>query len=327
MTWDLVIRGGKVIDGTGMPGFTADIAVRDGRIGKIGRVGEAAVREIDADGLIVTPGFIDVHTHYDVQLDWDPLATPSSWHGVTTAIAGNCGFTLAPAKPEDVPWLAAMLSRVEGMSPAALACGLDFHGGGFGDYWKRFEGRLGINVGSFVGHSAVRRYAMGDAASDRRATEAEIAAMQELVRQAMREGAMGFSTSQIDVHVGDDGREVPSNHASSEEILALASVLAEFDRGAIEIIPRSFAEGYDEADRKLLLDLYRVSGRPIELNILVPHPQHPMGWQRTLDFAHEAFEQGARLRQRRLSAIASCAWRASRHSRGRRTVTQTVWSR
>jgi N-acyl-D-aspartate/D-glutamate deacylase len=214
---------------------------------------------------------------------------------VTTVIAGNCGFTLAPAKPEDVSWLAAMLSRVEGMAPAALEEGLEFTGGGFGDYWRRFEGRLGVNVGSFVGHCAVRRFVMGDDASERTATSDEIAAMQELVRTAMREGAMGFSTSQIDVHVGDDGREVPSNHASSEEILALASVLAEFDRGAVEIIPRSFAEGYDEADRKLLLDLYRVSGRPVELNILIPSPQHPMGWQRTLEFAHEAFEQGARL--------------------------------
>jgi N-acyl-D-aspartate/D-glutamate deacylase len=295
MSWDLVVRGGKVVDGTGMSAFTADVAVRDGRIAKIGRVREAAARVIDADGLVVTPGFIDVHTHYDVQLDWDPLATPSSWHGVTTAIAGNCGFTLAPAKPQDVQWLAAMLSRVEGMSPAALAEGLAFSGGGFGDYWRRFEGRLGINVGSFVGHSAIRRFVMGDEASDRAATVAEIAAMQDLVRQAMREGAMGFSTSQIDVHVGDDGREVPSNHATAEEIVALASVLAEFERGAVEIIPRSFAEGYDDADRKLLLDIYRVSGRPIELNILVPNPQHPMGWRRTLEFAHEAFEQGARL--------------------------------
>jgi len=295
MAWDLVIRAGTIVDGTGMAAFTADIAVRDGRIAKIGRVRESADRVIDADGLLVTPGFIDVHTHYDVQLDWDPLATPSSWHGVTTAIAGNCGFTLAPAKPEDVSWLAAMLSRVEGMSAAALAEGLAFRGGGFGDYWKRFDGRLGINVGSFVGHSAVRRFVMGDAASEREATEAEIASMQELVRQAMREGALGFSTSQIEVHVGDDGREVPSNHASAEEVLALASVLAEFDRGAVEIIPRSFAEGYDEADRKLLLDLYRVSGRPIELNILIPSPQHPMGWQRTLEFAHEAFAKGARL--------------------------------
>ena len=189
-----------------------------------------------------------------------------------------------------------MLSRVEGMSRKALGEGLRFKGGSFADYWQRFDGKLGINVGSFVGHCAVRRWAMGDAASERAATPEEITEMKALVRQAMRDGAMGFSTSQIDVHCDEDGREVPSNHASSEEILELASVLAEFDRGAIEIIPRSFSQGYDEEDRKLLLDLYRVSGRPIELNILVPNQHHPMGWQATLDFCEEAFErEGARL--------------------------------
>lgn len=290
MSWDLVIRSGRVVDGTGMKSFTADVAVKDGRIARVGRVNESALREIDADGCWVTPGFIDVHTHYDVQLDWDPLATPSSWHGVTTALAGNCGFTLAPAKPEDVGWLAGMLSRVEGMSRAALNEGLRFKGGSFGDYWSRFDGKLGINVGSFVGHCAVRRWVMGDDASEREATPAEIEAMQQLVRESMQQGAMGFSTSQIEVHVGEDGREVPSNHASSEEIVALASVLAEFNRGSVEIIPHSFAQGYDESDRQLLKDIYRVSGRPIELNILVPNPHHPMGWRATLDFCNEAFE-------------------------------------
>jgi N-acyl-D-aspartate/D-glutamate deacylase len=223
------------------------------------------------------------------------LATPSIWHGVTTALAGNCGFTLAPAKPEDVDWLAGMLSRVEGMSRSALAQGLRFGGGGFDSYWSRFEGAIGINVGSFVGHCAVRRFVMGDDASERAATGDEIEAMKELVRQAMREGAMGFSTSQIDIHVGEDGREVPSHHATADELVALASVLSEFGRGAIEIIPRSFAMGYDEADRKLLLDLYRVSGRPIELNILVPNPSQPMGWKSTLEFVNEAAKAGARL--------------------------------
>ncbi len=295
MTWDLVIRGGRVVDGTGMRPFTADVAIAGGRIARVGRVTESAARSVAADGCWVTPGFIDVHTHYDVQLDWDPLATPSSWHGVTSALTGNCGFTLAPAKPDDVEWLAGMLSRVEGMSRAALSEAMRFRGGSFGDYWKRFEGGLGINVGSYVGHCAVRRWVMGDDASVREATSDEIGAMKELVRAAMREGAVGFSTSQIAVHVGEDGREVPSNHASAEEVIELASVLAEFDRGAIEIIPRSFSEGYDAKDRQLLRDLYRASGRPIELNILVPNPHHPMGWQATLDFCHEAFEQGIRL--------------------------------
>lgn len=295
MTWDLVVRGGKVIDGTGMGAFGADIAIQDGRVARVGRVTEAAKKTIDADGCWVTPGFIDVHTHYDVQLDWDPLATPSSWHGVTTALAGNCGFTLAPAKPEDVDWLAGMLSRVEGMSRDALAEGLRFSGGSFGDYWARFDGKIGINVGSYVGHCAVRRWVMGDDASERQATPEEITAMQELVRQSMREGAIGFSTSQIELHVGEDGRPVPSNLASPEEIIALVSVLAEFGRGAIEIIPASFAEGYNAKDRELLYEMYRVSGRPIELNILLPSQDHPMGWQETLHFCEEATQRGVRI--------------------------------
>src|SRR5262245_29113731 len=175
-----------------------------------------------------------------------------------------------------------MLSRVEGMSRAALREGLRFRGGSFADYWRRFDGKLGVNAGSYVGHCAVRRFVMGDDASERAATVAEIAAMQEVVRVAMRDGAIGFSTSQLDVHVGEDGRGVPSNHATAEEIIALSSVLAEFDRGAIEIIPRSIADGYSDADRALLLEMYRVSGRPIELNLLLPTPQNPMCWERTL---------------------------------------------
>jgi N-acyl-D-aspartate/D-glutamate deacylase len=295
VTWDLVIKGGRVIDGTGMRGFSADVAVLDGRIARIGRVDGAARRVFDATGLVVAPGFIDVHTHYDVQLDWDPIASPSSWHGVTTVLAGNCGFTLAPSRPEDLDWLAGMLSRVEGMSRAALREGLRFRGGGFADFWGRFRGRIGVNVGGYVGHSAVRRFVMGDDASEREARPEEVLAMQELVRQAMAEGAVGFSTSQLDIHTGEDGRGVPSNHASAQEILALASVLAEFGRGAIEIIPRSFNIGFDEADRRLLQDLYRVSGRPIELSPLFPSAANPMGWRRALDFVNESSAQGIRL--------------------------------
>lgn len=295
MAYDMILRGGLVVDGTGLPGYLADVAIQDGRIARIGRIAEEAKRIIDCDGAVVAPGFIDVHTHYDVQLDWDPIASPSCFHGVTTVLTGNCGFTLAPSKPEDVGWLGAMLSRVEGMSKQALAAGFEFDGGSFGDFWGRLEGRLGVNAGGYVGHCAVRRWAMGDDASERTATPDEIEAMKVLVRESMKQGAIGFSTSQLELHVGDDGREVPSNHASPEEILALASVLAEFDHGAIEIIPRSMSEGYNEADRQLLLDLYKVSGKPVELNILSPTPAHPMGWQSTLDFCRDSAAKGIRL--------------------------------
>jgi N-acyl-D-aspartate/D-glutamate deacylase len=295
MEFDRLLRGARVIDGCGLPGFTADVAIRGDRIARIGRIDAPARRVWNADGLVLAPGFIDVHTHYDVQLDWDPLATPSAWHGVTTVLAGDCGFTVAPARPHDVDWLAGMLTRVEGMSRAALAAGWRFGGGGFADYWGRLDGKLGVNVGSYVGHSAVRRYAMGEAASERAATPAEIALMQELLRQGMREGAVGFSTSQVEVHRGEDGRPVPSNFAAPEEIVALCAVLAEFDRGAIEIIPRSFTEGYDEADRALLLAMYRASGKPVEVSPLTPSSTHPLGWQRKLDWLREVNAQGARL--------------------------------
>jgi N-acyl-D-aspartate/D-glutamate deacylase len=294
--FDLIIRGAKVVDGTGIPSYVADVGVRGDRITKIGRInGDGNARVIDAKGLVLTPGFIDIHTHYDVQLDWDPIATPSCWHGITTVLAGNCGFTLAPSKPEDVDWLAGMLSRVEGMSREALAEGLKFKGGSHGDYWGRFEGKVGVNVASYVGHSAVRRYVMGDDASEREATPAEIEAMRECVRQAMQEGAIGFSTSQLDIHVGEDGREVPSNHASADEVVALAGVLAEFDRGACEIIPRSFGRGYDAEDRELMLRMHEASGRPVELNLLFPSAEDPESWSRSLEWCREENAKGARL--------------------------------
>jgi len=292
--FDLVIKGARVVDGTGLPAYVADVGVKADRIAKIGRIDAEAARTIDAKGLVLTPGFIDIHTHYDVQLDWDPIVTPSCWHGITTVLAGNCGFTLAPAKPEDVDWLAGMLSRVEGMSRAALAEGLKFEGGGHGDYWGRFEGKVGVNVASYVGHSAVRRYVMGDDASEREATPEEIEQMKELVRAAMREGAIGFSTSQLDLHVGEDGREVPSNHASADEVVALAGVLSEFDRGAVEIIPRSFGRGYDEADRELMIRMHEASGRPVELNLLFPSGEDPESWSKSLQWCKEQNEKGGR---------------------------------
>ncbi len=288
MSLDLLIRGAQLVDGTGAPGRQADVGVAGGRIAAIGRVRESATRSFDAGGLLLTPGFIDVHTHYDAQLHWEPTASPSSWHGVTSVLCGNCGFTLAPARPEDCEWLTQMLSRVEGMAPEALRAGLRWRGGSFGDFWRGLEGRLGVNAGGYVGHSAVRRFAMGEAASERVANAGEIRAMQQLVRDAMREGALGFSSSQLELHVAHDGRGVPSNFAAPEELIALASVLREFGRGSLEFIPESFLEGYSKRDRETICAMARASGRALELNLVTPLPAAPEGWRRSVEFAHEA---------------------------------------
>jgi len=289
---DLLIRGAQVLDGSGAPRRQADVGIAGGRIAALGRVADSARRTLDAGGLLLAPGFIDVHTHYDAQLHWEPTASPSSWHGVTSVLCGNCGFTLAPARPEDCEWLTRMLSRVEGMAPEALRAGLSWRGGSFGDFWRGLEGRLGVNAGGYVGHSAVRRHVMGAAASERAASEDEVRAMQALVRDAMREGALGFSSSQLELHVAHDGRGVPSNHAAPEELIALASVLREFGRGSLEFIPASFLEGYSERDRETMLAMARASGRPLELNLLTPLPAAPEGWRRSLDFAREAHAKG-----------------------------------
>ncbi|HEY5170466.1 MAG TPA: amidohydrolase family protein [Acidimicrobiia bacterium] len=290
---DLVVTGGTVVDGTGAPARTADVAIADGRVVEVGQVDASAARErIDADGLLVTPGFVDIHTHYDAQLHWDPTASPASWHGVTTVMTGNCGFTLAPSKPDDLEWLLLMLSRVEGMSADALRAGVPFRGGTLGDFLAGLDGRLGVNVGANVGHCAVRRYVMGDEASERAATDEEIAQMRRLVRSAFDQGAIGFTSSQLELHVAHDGRGVPSNHARPDELVALASVLRDVGRGSIEFIPRTFLNGYDDADRELVLTMARVSGRPVHLNTLTLLPHAPDGWSRSLEFAQSASDAG-----------------------------------
>lgn len=296
MTVDIRIVGATVVDGSGAPRFVADVDIHGDRIVAIGQGGGPARREIVADGLVLAPGFIDVHTHYDAQLHWDPTASPSSWHGVTTVLCGNCGFTLAPAKPEDTNWLVRMLSRVEGMSPEALEEGMDWAGGSFGDFWSALAPQLGVNAGGYVGHSALRRHVMGDAASERAATADEIDRMAELLRQSLMEGAIGFSSSQLAMHVAHDGREVPSNFAQADELTSLSAVLGEFDRMSLEFIPRTFAEGYDSADRRLIADMARQAGCPVELNTLAMLPSNPMSWRQSMDFAHEADAEGLRVR-------------------------------
>lgn len=292
---DLLIRGGRVVDGSGLPGFDADVAIEAGRIARVGRISERARETLDADGLVVAPGFIDMHTHYDAQLHWEPTASPSSWHGVTTVIAGNCGFSLAPALPEDVPWLVQMLSRVEGMSPQTLAAGVHFKGGGIADLARGLEQRLGVNVGLQVGHCALRRYVLRGEAAQRPARPDEIEAMCQLLRAGLREGAIGFSSSQLDLHVDHEGRPVPSNLAQPGELLALARVLGEFPGGAFEFLSRSNLIGHDDADRELMRALARAAGKPMHINPLHRLAHIPDGWSRTLEFAESAAREGLRI--------------------------------
>ena len=297
MSQRVVVRGGRVIDGSGMPGFTADVELRDGRISAVGRVSTIGAEVFDADGLVVAPGFIDVHTHYDAQLHFEPTASPSSWHGVTTVIVGNCGFSLAPAKPADVPWLLRMLSRVEGMSEDALTAGVPFNGGSMGDFLDGLDGRIGVNVAAYAGHAALRRFVMGDAASHRTASNDEIAAMCRLMRASMEQGAIGLSTSQLDLHRDHEGNPVPCNLATREELVALAGVLGDFSHGAIEIFPRTFGnfDGYDDADAELLLQMAEASAKPIHGNVIGVFPASPDGWRRNLAVAETAAARGLRI--------------------------------
>ena len=192
MAYDLVIRNGKVIDGSGLPGFQGDVGVVDGRIVEIGRVSAAARRVIDADGLVVAPGIIDNHTHYDAQVTWDPLCTYSCYHGVTTVVIGNCSLAMAPAHKQDRDNLAGVLSHVEAIPLEAIQAGVQWSWETIPQYLDALDERLGLNVASLIGHSAVRRYVMGDASQERYATDEEITAMKAIVREGIKAGAIGI---------------------------------------------------------------------------------------------------------------------------------------
>jgi N-acyl-D-amino-acid deacylase len=234
--YDLLIRGGFVVDGSGLPGFRADVGVRDGLITDIGRLRGSAARTVDADGLVVAPGFIDHHTHLDAQLLWDPYGTSGPEHGVTSVITGNCGLTLAPVAPGGEDSLVKSFVRVEAMPRKALEAGVPWGWHSFGEYLAALEGRVGVNVGVQVGHIAVRHQAMGEEATERAATPAEIEQMQALVRDAMEAGAVGFSTNRNPRHMREDGKPVASRLADDAELFALCDVLGELNSGVIQTI-------------------------------------------------------------------------------------------
>jgi len=289
--YDLVVKGGRIYDGSGLPAFTADVAVRDGRIAAIGRVDEAAHRALDADGLAVAPGFIDPHTHLDAQLFWDPLASSSNEHGVTTVVMGNCGLTLTPCKPADRDLLVGTFVRVEGMPRKVLETSIPWGWTTHGEYLEALERLpLGLNVMTFVGHCAVRQYVLGEESVEREATEAEIGQMEALVRDGMAAGAFGFSTNRNDRHFREDGRPIPSNVASREEIDRLCAVVGEFQRGAVQ-----FSHGgFKAADH---IDWYNAvaetSRRPVIWQSITHRWSAPDMWRQMLADTAASFRRGA----------------------------------
>ncbi|CAN5855275.1 amidohydrolase family protein [soil metagenome] len=269
---DLVIRNGTVVDGTGAPPQRVDVAVDGRAVTTVGPVGPEGRREVDAEGRIVTPGFVDIHTHLDAQLSWDPLGTSSCYHGVTSAVIGNCGVTFAPCRPEDRRGLAEMMESVEDIPVDAIMGGLSWEWETYGEYLADLDRRPGgLNVGGMIGHSALRRYVMGDRATGD-PTASDLAAMVDLVDEAMTAGALGFSSSRTVLHKGSDGTPIPGTYATVDELVALAGVLADHGRGVFETAamlgsqngatPESTVE-----EVAILAEVSRSSGRPVSFGL------------------------------------------------------------
>ena len=290
MTYDLLIKNGRVIDGSGRPAFHGDVGVARGKIVELGRLSGSARRTIEADGRVVAPGFVDNHCHYDAQVAWDPLCTFSNVHGATTVIIGNCSLALAPVKPEAREKLAGMLSFVEAIPMDVLQAGVPWTWESFPEYMNAIGGRLGVNVGTLIGHSAVRLYAMGDECSDRSATDAELTAMRKVVREALEAGALGLSVTRNMGHFDISGKRIPAACAPESELFALADVLRETGTGVIQCGGGTNPELKD----KLLTRLSEASGRPVMYNTLLENARNPGQWRKHLAHVEETARQGSR---------------------------------
>jgi N-acyl-D-aspartate/D-glutamate deacylase len=265
---DFHIKGGTVIDGTGAAARTADVGVRGDRIVAVGDVDEPAKETLDADGLVVAPGFVDPHTHYDAQLYWDGYATPSSLHGVTSVIGGNCGFTLAPLKESDADFTRRMMAKVEGMPLPALENGVEWSWETFGEYLDGLEGRIAVNAGFLVGHCALRRYVLGPEATERESSPEEVETLAKLLGQSLAAGGLGLSTSRSSTHNDGDNRPVPSRAASEEELLHLCDVVSRHEGTTLEAIVEGCLKGFSESEIELMAQMSARANRPLNWNVL-----------------------------------------------------------
>jgi N-acyl-D-amino-acid deacylase len=297
---DLIVRGGTVVDGTGGPPFSADVAVDRGRITQVGRVDDDAAEEIEAVGRLVTPGFVDVHTHYDGQVTWDPLLTPSSWHGVTTVVMGNCGVGFAPVRPDKHEWLIGLMEGVEDIPGAALSAGIRWGWETFPEFLDFLEEQsLAVDVGTQVPHGAVRAYVMGERGSrNEPATSDDTAAMAKIVREAIEAGALGVSTSRTIAHRAIDGEPVPGTFAAEDELFGIGRALADAGTGVFELAPAGvLGEDLAAADREM--DWMRRLAAEVERPVtfaLIQHDQDPDQWKRMLDLALEVHDMGVPIR-------------------------------
>lgn len=292
--YDLLIKNGTVVDGTGAPRYQADVAVQDGKIAEIGRLNEGAKRTIDADGLIVAPGFVDPHTHYDAQICWDPLITPSSWHGVTSAIMGNCGVGLAPCRPEVREIAAWDLVNVEAIPFDVLSKGVTWDWETFPEYMDAAAKRgSGINLGFLAPLTPFRHYVLGEESMERSATPEETARIKALVKEAVVAGAFGFTTTNAAQHIGYEGRPLACRQADRAEFTAYCNALKELGRGTIQLALTNSVSEVDESERALLELLLSESGRPVTWLALLNRDDKPEACQKTLIEVADLLQRGA----------------------------------
>jgi len=292
---EYVIRGATIIDGTGAPGVVGDIGIDQGRIVAVGTVTDDGSTEFDATGLVAMPGVIDPHTHYDAQLFWDPLATPSNLHGVTTIIGGNCGFTLAPVKAEDVGYISRMMQKVEGMPLVALEQGVPWNWESFGEYLDSLDGNLGVNAGFLVGHCALRRNVMGDARHEAVASDEELDAMRTLLAQSIEAGGLGFSSSQSRTHSDGEGRPISSSFADNREMLAFCEVVEAHEGTTLEYITSGCLDNFTDDEVSLMTAMSKTANRPLNWNLLTVDSRSPEKTEHQLAASTKAAEIGGRI--------------------------------